>query len=117
MCSQTKSLRPMNLVKMLAMLDVQEGCTVLSFPVSQHYDIAFLNNPNILIGELPTGMVVLDILDDMEFNEERTLSLMITMTTTSSSIPVDITINETTVMMMRCDHYAGDLFYMHVLIK
>ena len=88
---------------MLAMLDVQEGCTVLSFPVSQHYDIAFLNNPNVLIGVLPTGMVILDILDDMEFNEERTLSLMITMTSSFSSVPVDITINETTVIIENDD--------------
>ena len=65
--------------------------------MSDHFIIVFMNNPNILVGTVPENMVILDILDDMIINEDRTLSL--TLTSNPSSAPVDIIINEAVVII------------------
>lgn len=68
-----------------------------SLSVSQHYEVSFLVNPNILVGIVPTGMVILQTIDDLVVNEDRTLSL--TLTDDFGSIPINITINETVVII------------------
>ena len=68
-----------------------------------------MNNPNILVGILPEGMVILEIIDDQIVNEDRTLSL--TLTANPGSPPVLITINET-VVIIEDDDPQGKLLCM-----
>ena len=67
------------------------------FLVSDHFNIVFMNNPNILVGLVPQSMVTLEILDDMIINEDRTLSL--TLSFNLGTLPVNIIINETVVII------------------
>ena len=56
-----------------------------------------MNNPNILLGILPEGMVILGIFDDEIVNEDRTLSL--TLTSNTPNPPVLLIVNETVVII------------------
>ena len=71
---------------------------LVCFSVSDHYAIGFMNNPNVLVGILPEGMVILDILDDTMINEDRTLRLTLT-SNPGNPAPVNVVINETLVII------------------
>ena len=69
----------------------------------QHYQIAFLNAINILVSVQPAAMVAIYILDDTEFNEDRTLSITLLSEPDDMAVPHNITINETTVIIENDD--------------